>query len=87
MSQLGQSRRFGEVRATSALPPIADLRRGNGTSETCQIRTHAVQQSTFSITSLARASNGRLMSGLRLPADSAMASALFGLGSEAHQER
>jgi hypothetical protein len=34
-----------------------------------------------SITSLARASNGRLMSGLRLPADATMAYALFGLGS------
>lgn len=30
--------------------------------------------------------NGRLMSGLRLLADAAMASALFGLGPEAHQE-
>ena len=41
----------------------------------------------YSITSLARASNGRLMSGLQLPADAAMAYALFGLGPEAHQER
>jgi hypothetical protein len=46
-----------------------------------QIRTHAVQQITYSITSLARASNGRLMSGLRLPADAAMAYALFALGA------
>jgi hypothetical protein len=41
-----------------------------------------VQQSTLFVTSLARASNGRLMSGLRLPADAAIASALFGLGKK-----
>ena len=58
-----------------------------GMSVRCQIRTHAVQQSTLFVSSLARASNGRLMSGLRLPTDAAMASALFGLGPEAHQER
>jgi hypothetical protein len=45
-----------------------------------------VQQSTLFVTSLPRARNGRLMSGLRLPADAAMVFALFGLGPEAHQE-
>src|SRR5258706_249098 len=41
MSELGQSRRFGDARTTSALPLIADIR--IGTSKTCQQPTLRVR--------------------------------------------
>jgi hypothetical protein len=57
MSQLGQSRRFGDVRTTSAFPLIADVRCEDGRSEKCQLLTHAPQQQgVLLITSSARAS-------------------------------
>jgi hypothetical protein len=83
MATLAQTPKSAVAIARSALPP------DNGpppTTTPCPNRTHAVQQSNLFVTSLPRASNGRLMSGLRLPADAAMASAPFGLGPEAHQE-
>jgi len=62
----------------------------NGHLETiapCPVRAKSglmrCSKAPYSIALLARASNGRLMSGLQLPADAAMASALFGLGPTA----
>jgi len=53
MSALGQSRRFGPIRATSALPPIASIER------TCrEVRLVPIGDiESYSITSSASASN------------------------------
>jgi hypothetical protein len=68
-----------EVRACSHNQGAADVRSVRNSGARADGLTRC-SKALYSITSLAQASNGRLMSALKRPADLAMAYALFGLG-------